>query len=123
VNIFREELADKAASLAAQGVYVGTSSWKYPGWCGLLYDRSYNTPESPYRNGRSAGAQPRRDSQEMANVAQSCAGVARRRAWFRAISCGFGPNPRLLGRGTLPAEGFGRRDRWITGATSCSAVM
>ena len=34
----RQELALKAASLAAQGVYVGTSSWKYPGWCGMFYD-------------------------------------------------------------------------------------
>lgn len=23
--------------LASHGVYVGTSSWKYPGWCGLIY--------------------------------------------------------------------------------------
>jgi hypothetical protein len=35
----RQELADQAASLAAQGVYIGTSSWKYPGWCGMLYNR------------------------------------------------------------------------------------
>lgn len=28
------------AGLAVQGVYVGTSSWKYRGWCGLLYDES-----------------------------------------------------------------------------------
>jgi hypothetical protein len=28
VNFNRQELADQAASLAAQGVYVGTSSWK-----------------------------------------------------------------------------------------------
>jgi uncharacterized protein YecE (DUF72 family) len=28
----------RLASLASQGVYVGTSSWKYPGWCGLVYD-------------------------------------------------------------------------------------
>ncbi len=28
----------QGASLAAQGVYIGTSSWKYPGWCGTLYD-------------------------------------------------------------------------------------
>jgi hypothetical protein len=40
VNISRQELADQAASLAAHGVYVGTSSWKYQGWCGMLYDRS-----------------------------------------------------------------------------------
>ncbi|SKA80975.1 Protein of unknown function DUF72 [Prosthecobacter debontii] len=26
------------AELAAHGVFVGTSSWKYPGWLGLLYD-------------------------------------------------------------------------------------
>jgi uncharacterized protein YecE (DUF72 family) len=26
------------ADLAAQGVYVGTSSWKYRGWCGMLYE-------------------------------------------------------------------------------------
>jgi uncharacterized protein YecE (DUF72 family) len=36
----RQELAQQAASLAAQGVYVGTSSWKYSGWCGMLYDRA-----------------------------------------------------------------------------------
>lgn len=28
------------AALAAQGVYLGTSSWKYRGWCGMLYDES-----------------------------------------------------------------------------------
>ncbi|TDU71086.1 uncharacterized protein DUF72 [Prosthecobacter fusiformis] len=26
------------AALAGSNVYVGTSSWKYPGWAGLLYD-------------------------------------------------------------------------------------
>jgi uncharacterized protein YecE (DUF72 family) len=36
----RQDLAQQAASLAAQGVYVGTSSWKYPGWCGTIYDRA-----------------------------------------------------------------------------------
>jgi hypothetical protein len=24
--------------LARGGIYIGTSSWKYPGWCGQLYD-------------------------------------------------------------------------------------
>jgi uncharacterized protein YecE (DUF72 family) len=38
VSFDRQRLAENAASLAAQGVYVGTSSWKYPGWCGTLYD-------------------------------------------------------------------------------------
>ena len=40
MNFNRQELAERAASLAVQGVYVGTSSWKYPGWCGTLYDPS-----------------------------------------------------------------------------------
>ena len=40
MNLARQELAEQAASLAAQGVYIGTSSWKYPGWCGTIYDRA-----------------------------------------------------------------------------------
>ena len=40
MTLDRQELAEQAASLAAQGVYVGTSSWKYRGWCGTLYDPS-----------------------------------------------------------------------------------
>jgi uncharacterized protein YecE (DUF72 family) len=35
----REAVQAQAAELAANGVFVGTSSWKYEGWCGLLYDR------------------------------------------------------------------------------------
>jgi hypothetical protein len=34
----RELIKAKAASLATNGVYIGTSSWKYPGWRGMLYD-------------------------------------------------------------------------------------
>ncbi len=34
----REQLKQRIAVLARQGVFVGTSSWKYPGWCGMLYD-------------------------------------------------------------------------------------
>ena len=45
VNFNRQELARTAASLAVQGVYIGTSSWKYSGWCGMLYDR----PRYEYR--------------------------------------------------------------------------
>jgi uncharacterized protein YecE (DUF72 family) len=35
----RDAVARAAASLAERGVYIGTSSWKYAGWCGQLYDR------------------------------------------------------------------------------------
>ena len=31
---YRQQLAQ----LADQGIFIGTSSWKYPGWCGLIYD-------------------------------------------------------------------------------------
>ena len=33
----REQMGIKAAELAAKGVFVGTSSWKYDGWFGQLY--------------------------------------------------------------------------------------
>ena len=35
----RDNLAKAAAQLSAHGVFIGTSSWKYPGWCGRLYDQ------------------------------------------------------------------------------------
>src|SRR5882672_10383588 len=34
----RDKLAVKLRQLAAQGVFLGTSSWKYPGWLGKVYD-------------------------------------------------------------------------------------
>ena len=34
----REQMKTRAAELAAKGVFIGTSSWKYPGWLGMLYD-------------------------------------------------------------------------------------
>ena len=36
-NFPRLDLAEKVAALASIGVYVGTSSWKYEGWLGLIY--------------------------------------------------------------------------------------
>lgn len=33
-----DALKHSLASLAAQNVFIGTSSWKYPGWRGQLYD-------------------------------------------------------------------------------------
>ena len=40
VEFSREQMQERAAALARQGVFIGTSSWKYPGWCGLLYERA-----------------------------------------------------------------------------------
>ncbi len=34
---FRHKLAAKLSQLASQGIYLGGSSWKYPGWIGSIY--------------------------------------------------------------------------------------
>ncbi len=39
MNFDREQIKPRLAELAAAGVYLGTSSWKYPGWLGQLYAR------------------------------------------------------------------------------------
>jgi uncharacterized protein YecE (DUF72 family) len=36
----RADVREALAALAGQGVFVGTSSWKYPGWCGAVYDEA-----------------------------------------------------------------------------------
>lgn len=36
--IIIESYRNRLAELAAQCVFIGTSSWKYPGWCGMIYD-------------------------------------------------------------------------------------
>ncbi len=36
----RQHLKSAAETLASQGVFVGTSSWKYAGWRGQLYDEN-----------------------------------------------------------------------------------
>jgi len=35
----RDQLTEKLKRLAAQGVFLGTSSWKYEGWFGSIYER------------------------------------------------------------------------------------
>ena len=35
-----EPMKNLCARLAQVGVFLGTSSWKYPGWCGFFYDRA-----------------------------------------------------------------------------------
>lgn len=38
MNAFpRDQFRQQIAELAGQGIYVGTSSWKYEGWLGLIY--------------------------------------------------------------------------------------
>ena len=52
----REIMKARAAKLAAAGVYVGTSSWKYEGWLGQLY-----TPSRYEYRGKVATARFERD--------------------------------------------------------------
>jgi uncharacterized protein YecE (DUF72 family) len=39
-SLNRDDLKNKIERLAADGVFIGTSSWKYPGWRGMLYDEA-----------------------------------------------------------------------------------
>jgi uncharacterized protein YecE (DUF72 family) len=39
VSFDRAQLAAKLRALAEQNVFIGTSSWKYPGWFGAIYER------------------------------------------------------------------------------------
>ena len=36
----RQHVKQLASQLAARGLFIGTSSWKYAGWRGQLYDES-----------------------------------------------------------------------------------
>jgi len=36
----RDQIKQCIANLAASGIFIGTSSWKYPGWRGMLYDEA-----------------------------------------------------------------------------------
>jgi uncharacterized protein YecE (DUF72 family) len=36
----RNQLKEAVQALANQGIFLGTSSWKYRGWCGSLYDEA-----------------------------------------------------------------------------------
>ncbi len=44
---FKDDLRLKVKALAAQNLFLGTSSWKYPGWLGQIY-----SPERYYSKGR-----------------------------------------------------------------------
>ena len=35
----RDQTKARLGALARRGIFLGTSSWKYPGWQGMLYDR------------------------------------------------------------------------------------
>ncbi len=37
-NSFKSKLQSAVPRLASSNIFIGTSSWKYEGWCGLIYD-------------------------------------------------------------------------------------
>jgi hypothetical protein len=39
-SLDRSALAGKLAALAKANIFVGTSSWRYPGWLGTIYTPS-----------------------------------------------------------------------------------
>jgi hypothetical protein len=51
----RAKLQKKLADLAAKGVFVGTSSWKYPGWRGMIYDESKYITRGKFSEARLPG--------------------------------------------------------------------
>ena len=48
----RRNLQESVWRLASLGLFVGTSSWKYPGWQGLLYDKDRYVYRGRYSNAR-----------------------------------------------------------------------
>jgi len=48
----REVAKGVLAALGRQGVFVGTSSWKYPGWRGTLYDEARYTYRGKFAESR-----------------------------------------------------------------------
>ena len=53
----RDQMKKKATALAAQGVFIGTSSWKYEGWLNQLY-----TPSRYEYRGKVAAKRFKHDS-------------------------------------------------------------
>src|SRR5689334_21933585 len=48
----RDEMAATVTRLAAHGVFIGTSSWKYPGWRGQLYEDDRYVWKGRFSEGR-----------------------------------------------------------------------
>ena len=48
----RAQLAERLKRLAAQGIFLGTSSWKYPGWFGSVFERDRYVWRGRFSNAR-----------------------------------------------------------------------
>ena len=47
-----EKNRDRIQAWSRRGVYLGTSSWKYPGWQGIVYNRRYPSKRAFERRSR-----------------------------------------------------------------------
>jgi len=52
VLLLREQFAARLRRLTARGVFLGTSSWKYPGWFETIYDRDRYVWRGRFSNAR-----------------------------------------------------------------------
>jgi len=48
----RERMKQRSEQLAAKGIFIGTSSWKYPGWFGTLYEEQRYIYRGKYSEAR-----------------------------------------------------------------------
>jgi uncharacterized protein YecE (DUF72 family) len=99
----RSSLAARLSELAAQGVYFGASSWKYPGWLGSIY-----TPERYQTRGRFS--QKKFDSECLAEYAETFPAVCGDFSFYQFPSPDFwrrlfhSAPPRLLFGFKVPEE-------------------
>jgi uncharacterized protein YecE (DUF72 family) len=84
VTFDREQAKPRLAELARAGVFLGTSSWKYPGWLGQLYER-----DRYVWRGRYAESRFERDC--LADYAEVFGTVCVDAAYYKF------PDPRYLG--------------------------
>jgi len=82
------------SSLAERGIFLGTSSWKYPGWLGQLYDEQRYLTRNKFSN-------PRFERECLAEYAETFHSVCVDASYYRF------PDPKFLDRihGQVP-DGF-----------------
>ena len=51
----REEFSHRLRRLAGESIFIGTSSWKYPGWLGSVYTDDRYRGRSRFSESKSRG--------------------------------------------------------------------
>jgi uncharacterized protein YecE (DUF72 family) len=76
--VFRQRLA----ALASNGIYLGTSSWRYEGWLGSIYD------DQRYLKPNGTLNQKRFDAECLAEYAETFRSVCVDSAYYRIPTAG-----------------------------------